>query len=74
MIKDKGNLYGLFKKSEYGEKDENRIDNIYAEWSGELPKIIVEHLEERERMIFFLKFRYFENVERGVKYDKGRNT
>jgi hypothetical protein len=60
MANDTVNLYDLFKKSEFGKKDDNRIDDIYALWDGKLPKIVVEHLEERERMITFLTFRCLE--------------
>ena len=55
MANNDVNLYDLFKKSEFGKKDDHRIDDIYAQWDGELPNIVVEHLEERERMITFLK-------------------
>ena len=50
------NLEELFHEGIFGKRDEDRMDQIHSDWQGKLPIVIVEKLEERERMIAFLKF------------------
>ena len=58
------NLEELFHEGIFGKRDVDRMDQIHSDWDEKLPKTIVIKLEERERMIAFLKFHQIGKGER----------